>query len=510
MTDDQPAPLPNPTGRQEPRLEHLDPRILRTATNVRTDLRLDREFVDSVRQHGILQPVVGHRGADGAVTIAYGHRRAAAAVEMGLPTIPTLVHDMDSPAVSGADRVLAQVVENDHRAGLSTAERVGAYGQLAAFGLSPTQIARRSSTRKAEVDRALKVAASDLAAAATARYDLTLGQAVVLSDFEQDKEAVTALVAGAKTGQFEHVAQRLRDQRHFQQAVTDLTTRLAGDGVTVLADRPDTAARRGTTRRLDELAHDGEPLDPEQHQACPGHAAYLERSWGEELVQPVLVCRDPRGNGHIDRHRQSAAADAGAGPGAALSEAERAERRQVRQNNTDWRSAETVRRDFLRQLLGRKTPPTGARRFLAESLVAGHHALRRALERGHPLARDLLDLDPAGDGLTTTLEAASDTRAEVIALGVVLAAYEDATDVHTWRNPDTATRGYLDFLRCTGYQLSPLEQAVASPSAPTAVTDAAAAPSTPRQRSKPRTGGWAPARQGAMSVDPDRPPPTAA
>jgi hypothetical protein len=56
----------------------------------------------------------------------------------------------------------------------------------------------------------------------------------------------------------------------------------------------------------------------------------------------------------------------------------------------------------------------------------------------------------------------------------VLAAYEDATGVHTWRNPDTATRRYLDYLRSTGYQLSPLEQEVATPAVPTVAKGRAA------------------------------------
>ena len=83
-----------------------------------------------------------------------------------------VVHHDDSGPSEGSDRVLAQVVENEHRAGLSTADRVGAYRQLAAFGLSATQIACRSATRKTDVDHALKVAGSDLAVAATVRYDL--------------------------------------------------------------------------------------------------------------------------------------------------------------------------------------------------------------------------------------------------------------------------------------------------------------------------------------------------
>jgi ParB family chromosome partitioning protein len=220
----------------------------------------------------------------------------------------------------------------------------------------------------------------------------------------------------------------------------------------------------------------------------------------------VWVCRDARGNGHTDRHQRGTTSP---GAGAELTEEEKAERRQVRQSNTDWRSAETVRRDFIRQLLARKTPPTGTRRYIAESLIHGDHALRRGLERGHPLARDLLGLDTSGHGLADVLDGVSEARAEVIALGSVLSATEDATGVHTWRSPDRATRRYFDFLRGAGYQLSPLEQSIASPTAPTEIT--AARPRTSRQsKTEARGGGWAPSRPGAAAADPERPPPSVA
>lgn len=47
--------------------------------------------------------------------------------------------------------------------------------QLAAFGLSPAQIAKKARIKRADVDTALAVAGSELAKKATARYaDLTL------------------------------------------------------------------------------------------------------------------------------------------------------------------------------------------------------------------------------------------------------------------------------------------------------------------------------------------------
>jgi hypothetical protein len=131
------------------------------------------------------------------------------------------------------------------------------------------------------------------------------------------------------------------------------------------------------------------------------------------------------------------------------------------------------------------------------------------LERGHPLARNLLGLETSGHGLADVLDGVSEARAEVIALGSVLSATEDATGVHTWRSPDRATRRYFDFLRGAGYQLSPLEQSIASPTAPTEIT--AARPRTSRQsKTEARGGGWAPSRPGAAAADPERPPPSVA
>jgi hypothetical protein len=70
------------------------------------------------------------------------------------------------------------------------------------------------------VNAALAVSGSPLAKTATQRYDcLTLEQAAVLAEFDDDPDTVKALVAAATVspGQFAHVAQRARDTRDQQQ-----------------------------------------------------------------------------------------------------------------------------------------------------------------------------------------------------------------------------------------------------------------------------------------------------
>jgi len=92
------------------------------------------------------------------------------------------------------------------------------------------------------------------------------------------------------------------------------------------------------------------------------------------------------------------------------------------------------------------------------------HTLTQALTGSHPLAGGLLSCpEQAGYGRGATgilglLDGASERRAEVITLALVLAAYEDATGKHSWRHLDPATARYLHFLTGAGYTPSPVEQ----------------------------------------------------
>jgi ParB family chromosome partitioning protein len=57
---------------------------------------------------------------------------------------------------------------------------------------------------------------------------------------------------------------------------------------------------------------------------------------------------------------------------------------------------------------------------------------------------------------------ASDSRALVIALGLVLGAYEGSTGVHVWRSPASHSdiARYFEVLARWGYQMSDIERSV--------------------------------------------------
>ncbi|WP_041759947.1 ParB/RepB/Spo0J family partition protein [Pseudonocardia dioxanivorans] len=145
-------------------LVHVDPATLIFAANVRVDARLDAGFVNSIREQGVLQSIVAHRTGEGGLVVRFGHRRTLAAIEAGRASVPVYVLTHTAEGTEGADkagdvmRVVEQLAENHHRAGLTAAEDAAAFHQLEAFGLSPAQIVKRTHRSKADVTAGLAVA----------------------------------------------------------------------------------------------------------------------------------------------------------------------------------------------------------------------------------------------------------------------------------------------------------------------------------------------------------------
>lgn len=463
-----------------PTLEHLDPRTLHIADNVRLDPRLHDDFIESIRERGVLTPIVGYRDGD-AVHVLMGQRRTLAAIETGHTNVPVYV----AQSRDTADRIIDQLHENDKRTGFTDAERVGAYEQLAAFGLTADDIANKAKRPKSEVQAALATSRSKLARAGLERWDfLTLEQSAVLAEFDDDKDALTTLVQAAKNGGFAHTAQRLRDRRAEQAelAATKAAAEqeLAAAGVRVI-EEPDEDVETNATE-LEQLTHDGADLDETNHAECPGHGAYLVQAWvypdpddesGHRSPylgwSPLYVCTDPAAHGHAMRPVD--AKQASTDPAAKSEEqreADKAKRRDVIQSNQDWRSAETVRCEWLTTFLTRQKPPKGAASFIAGSLARADHEITQAQTSGNKLATELFGLDDTGKtgygrtansaALLKHLATASEARATVVTLGLVLAAYEERTGVHSWRANDQATTRYLRFLETNGYELAPVER----------------------------------------------------
>ncbi len=66
-------------------------RIDEDETNVRSHMAGIEELAASIRTHGVIQPLVGTRSADGRIKLIAGHRRLAAAKLAGLDRVPLVI-----------------------------------------------------------------------------------------------------------------------------------------------------------------------------------------------------------------------------------------------------------------------------------------------------------------------------------------------------------------------------------------------------------------------------------
>jgi ParB family chromosome partitioning protein len=111
-------------------------------------------LADSIREVGVLQPVLVRPAGDGFELIA-GERRWRAARRVGLQTIPALVRETDDSAA-----LEQALVENLQREELNPLEEAGAYQQLIEdFGLTHEQIAARAGRSRAAVSNTLRLIA---------------------------------------------------------------------------------------------------------------------------------------------------------------------------------------------------------------------------------------------------------------------------------------------------------------------------------------------------------------
>ena len=405
------------------------------------------------------------------------------------------------PSPAAADRLIDQMAENDHRAGLSTGERVLAFAELAQAGMSRAQIAKATATRSAQVKAALTASTNPLAVTTSQKYTyLTLDQAAVLSEFD-DEETITALAIAARTGQFDHAAQIARDKRAEQQARRDITGAITAAEMTLI-DAPD--HYDGRARALHHLLDaDRAEITPEAHEQCPGHAAYVREDYryvqrtaepdAEEIEDDDLeededhqeqgeqgsrwsprqrvstyaigyACTDFAAHGHTERYATKPARRLVSQMSAAEHAAHTAENRRIKDNNKAWASATTVRRTWLTTFAARKTSPPGAACFVAATLAAPLGLLARAGSSGHTLAHELLGAPRtpgrAGEQMLVD-ERTTPARATHVALVLALAAHEEATSAQTWRTVDPAIAGYLAYLAAAGYALADVERLAA-------------------------------------------------
>ena len=111
------------------------------------------ELVHSVKEIGLLQPIVVRRTGESSYELIMGERRWRATQQAGLETIPAIVRQTDDEAM-----LRDALLENLHRSQLNPLEEAAAYRQLLDdFGCTHDELAGRIGRSRPQISNTLRL-----------------------------------------------------------------------------------------------------------------------------------------------------------------------------------------------------------------------------------------------------------------------------------------------------------------------------------------------------------------
>lgn len=151
------------------------------------------ELVESIRQHGIIQPLIV-RPVNGKLELIAGERRWRASGKLGLATVPVIERE-----ASDRDVLEMALIENLQREDLNPMEEAGGYVRLAReYGMKQDEIAGRVGKSRASVANAMRLLDLDPEVQMlVARGNLSVGHAkavLSLKDREQQRLAADRML----------------------------------------------------------------------------------------------------------------------------------------------------------------------------------------------------------------------------------------------------------------------------------------------------------------------------
>jgi ParB family transcriptional regulator, chromosome partitioning protein len=172
------------------------------------------ELAASIKEKGILQPLIVIETGYGKYELIAGERRLRASKLAGLSEVPVIVQE-----ATAGDRLELALIENIQRQDLNPLEEAKAYARLIKeFSLTQEEIALRVGKERSTVANVLRILnLPDYAKEDLAKGLLSLGHARVLLGID-DAEAVRALrdeiiAKGLTVRQAEQLAKKLKDNK---------------------------------------------------------------------------------------------------------------------------------------------------------------------------------------------------------------------------------------------------------------------------------------------------------
>lgn len=401
--------------------------IERHPLNTRSELRKVEELAASIEAAGALvEPIVVFKTADERYRPIAGHRRAAAVELLGWETVEVVVREVGD----SADQLRQIIVANTQRDDLSAVEEARAEQQLFDFGLRPTEVAKITGRKVAEVKLAPVVATASAEVEETVRAtQATLEEAAALVEFEGDEDATRDLGRSIVTGNFAHVLAQKRQSREWDQKCEEARAWLEEAGARIHGE--DHAPYVGSWVSIERLK-----LKPEEHAGCKGAIAVIKYDGEVEFY-----CTKPGEHG-----LRTSAAGKPVDP---------AEDKRKREAKAAWKAAGTVRRAHVARILGDTSASVMRAKLILAAAEAAGHGLQVPCAK---LTRELAEVFIGGR-----------TGAHAVLAGMAAVGIEKALDdwLTCWNGTlehqsDSVKRvaHYYEFLAETGYKRAECEDAL--------------------------------------------------
>ncbi|WP_369185985.1 ParB/RepB/Spo0J family partition protein [Streptomyces sp. Y1] len=329
---------------------------------------LTPDFVGSIKEHGLLQPIIA-TPYEGGVAIILGNRRAKGSIEANRTVDVIVRNDLSAEEA----RIIAQLVENMHREDMRESEIADAYAQLSIeLGLDADQIAARVAQDPKKVRASIALSAMPKTArSAVDEGALTLEDAELIAEFEGDPKAYKRLLDTIERGgklSWAIKNERAKAVKAVQRRET--TQALKAAGVRMVGEPYGFGWGGSKEVGLEDLADaDGVVLTPENHKSCGGHAAFFNENVQGD-IKARWLCRDPHQYGHTVLLRSYSFRSP------AEEEAKAAAEQANRERKEALAIAQEVRHEYIQQLCRSKKVPKGmTRKVLAMlySLGADQH-----------------------------------------------------------------------------------------------------------------------------------------
>lgn len=217
-----------------------------------------KDLSESIKAHGVLNPILVRLGAGGSYRLVAGERRFRASKLAGLESIPAVI---DSGDTESSNVLAKQLVENIQREDLSSMEKALAIGQLRdQFSISIREIATQLGISKSSVQRSLEV--------------LSLPE-----DLQQ------ALISGAAESKILLIAE-VEDKKKRQELIADLdsyTREELKKKVSEIKAGKQILSHSGTASSLEKLSVEDKRIVSEIQRAVGTKVNMIRRGSGGKL-----------------------------------------------------------------------------------------------------------------------------------------------------------------------------------------------------------------------------------